>query len=101
MPVEHFALRPFFALTEVVRLCLVQVDTLDAVTAGRQRDGVINDSRTGVRLAVPLGLAAEDDRADSTLYGNYRQAQFIDTVFTCMCLIFNAVGVRSDDVAQA
>ena len=35
MPDEHLALRPIFALTEVVRLCFVEVDTLNPVASVR------------------------------------------------------------------
>ena len=35
MPDEHLALRPLFALTEVVRLCFVEVDTLNPVATVR------------------------------------------------------------------
>ena len=101
VPVKHLALRPLFALAEVVRLRFVQVDSFDTVTTRRQRYGVINDCRIGVRRAVPFGLAAEHDRTNRTLYRYYRQGQFVNAVFACMCLIFNAIRVRSRDTAQA
>ena len=101
VPDEHLTLRPFFGLAEVVRLRLVEVDTLNTIATGSQRDGVEDNRRRGISLAFPFGLAAEGDRTYRTLYRYHGQRQFIDTIFTRMCLIFNAIGVCSRDAAEA
>ena len=100
MPDEHLALRPLFRLREIIRLCLVQIDALDAVTAGRHRDSVINNRGVSITLAFPTRLAAECNRTYRALYRHYRQRQLKRAVLTCICLIINMIRVRSDDAAQ-
>ena len=79
---------------------LVQVDTLDAVTSGRQRDGVIHHGRFGVGLAVPSGLAAEEDRSYRALNRRNGQVQGVDTVFAGAGLVGIGVRVGTGDATE-
>ena len=84
----------------MVRTLFIQVDTLDTVTSGRQRNRVIHDCRVVIRLAVPGRFAAEDDRTNRALYRDNGQMQDIDAVLAGTRLVSVRVGVRSGYTTQ-